>query len=236
MRMKVLITRAEPAATQTAANLAKQGHEAIVLPLFEVVDTHATIPEESYDGFIFTSKNAVDVLKSRNWKIPNPDLPAFCVGHKTEKAAQVLGFRKTYSANGGGAALVELMSTLKLETSNMLYFSTPDKSFDMKEALEPHKVHVKTVDIYQAQPVIPESKRLQQAISAVRDGFIFTYSALSSEHLAKLLKSGNLSQELKKCTLISISSHAVKPLELIDWKDILIASTPQEKEMIALMR
>lgn len=233
--MKVLITRAEPAASQTAKNLAHKGHEAIILPLFEVVDTQAKIPEQSYDGIIFTSKNAVDVLKSRNWKLPNPDTPVFCVGEKTEKAAQILGFKKTYSANGGGAALVNFMAKMKLEKSKMLYCSTPDKSFDMKEALEPHKIHVETIDIYQAQPVIPESERLQQAIFAVRNGFIFTYSALSSEHLAKLLTSNDLTHKLKKCILISISSHAVKPLELIDWKDILIAPTPQENKMIALV-
>ena len=233
--MKVLITRAEPAASQTAKNLTEKGHEAIVLPLFEVVDTLVNIPEQNYDGIIFTSKNAVDVLESRNWAIPNPDVPVFCVGEKTEKAAQTLGFKKTYSANGGGAALVSFMSTMELENNRMLYFSTPDKSFDMKEALEPHKICVETLDIYRAQPVTPEHKQLERAISAVQDGFIFTYSALSSKHLAKLLISTDLTQELKKCTLISISSHAVKPLELIDWKDILIAPTPQEDKMIALM-
>ena len=233
--MKVLITRAEPAASQTAANLAKKGHEAIVLPVFEVVDTQNNIPEKNYDGIIFTSKNAVDVLKSRAWKLPVPDMPAFCVGEKTEKAAQRLGFKETYSANGGGAALTDLMSTMKLEDRKMLYLSTPDKSFDIKKALATYKIDVETVDIYQARPVTPNREQLTQAISVVRHGAVFTYSALSSEHLAKLIKSSHMIEELKECTLISISSQASKPLELIDWKDILIAQSPKENEMIALI-
>lgn len=233
--MKVLITRAEPAASQTAANLASKDHEAIVLPLFEVVDTQVSIPEQTYDGVIFTSKNAVDVLKARNWENSNPDVPAFCVGQKTEKAAQTLGFEKNHSASGGGAALVDLMRTMKLEECKMLYLSTPDKSFDMKEALKPHKIEVETIDIYQAKPVAPKQEQLQHAISAVNDGFVFTYSALSSEHLAKLLESHSMLQELKNCTLISISNQAAKPLEHIDWKDILIAPSPIENKMIALM-
>lgn len=234
--MKVLITRAEPAATQTAANLAAKGHEAILLPLFEVVDTRATFPDQNYDGIIFTSKNAVDVLQARHWKIPNSEMPAFCVGGKTEKAAQTLGFKKTYSANGGGAALVNLMQTMQLEASNMLYLSTPDKSFDMQKALEPYKINVTTVDIYRARAINPEIEKLQQAIANMNDGFVFTYSALSSEHLAKLLKAAKITSLLQECTLISISEQAVGQLEDIDWKAILIAPSPQEEEMIALMR
>lgn len=234
--MKVLITRAEPAATQTAANLAAKGHEAILLPLFEVVDTRATFPDQNYDGIIFTSKNAVDVLQARHWKIPNSEMPAFCVGEKTEKAAQELGFKQTYSANGGGAALVDLMQTMQLEASNMLYLSTPDKSFDMQKALEPYKINVTTVDIYRARAITPQIEQLKQAILAISSGFVFTYSALSSQHLAKLLKSSKMMHSLKNCTLISISEQAVGQLEDIDWKATLIAPSPQEEEMIALMR
>jgi len=233
--MKVLITRAEPAASQTAANLAKQGHEAILLPLFQVMDTQANIPEKNYDGIIFTSKNAVDILKLRDWKIPDLSAPVFCVGKKTEKAAQLLGFKETYSANGGGAALVDLMRTMNLAKNNMLYLSTPDKSFDMKRALQTHHIDVETVDIYQAKPVMPKNNQVKQAIASVSNGFVFTFSALSSEHLAKILESNGLIDALKECTLISISNQAIKPLELIDWKDILIAPTPQEDQMIALM-
>jgi len=236
MRMKVLITRAEPAADQTANNLAKHGHEAILLPLFKMIDTQARIPDKKYDGIIFTSKNAVEVLKTRGWKIPNPKMIAFCVGGKTEKAAQALGFKQTYSANGGGAVLVDLMRAMQLEGKKLLYLSTPDKSYDMKMALESHNVHVETIDIYQAKPVSPENEQLKQAISAIRDGFVFTYSALSSKHLAKLVKSAKLASSLQACTLISISDQAIGPLEDIDWKAVLIAPSPQEKEMIALVR
>lgn len=234
--MKVLITRAEHAASQTAANLAKQGHEAILLPLFEVVDTQANIPDRAFDGIIFTSKNAVDILKARDWKIQNPDLPVFCVGQKTEAAAQNLGFTKTSFASGGGAALADLIGTMKLEKSKMLYLSTPDKSFDMKKALQPHNIDVETIDIYQAKPVTPENELFKRAIAAIKDGFVFTYSALSSEHFAKLLKYNKMTHSLEECTLIGISGQATKPLEHIVWKQVLTAPKPQEEEMIALMR
>lgn len=234
--MKVLITRAEPAASQTAANLAKRGHEAILLPLFEVVDTQNSIPEKDYDGIIFTSKNAVDILKLRNWKIPNPNVHVFCVGKKTEQAAQMLGFKQTYSANGGGAALVDLIRTMNLAENNMLYLSTPDKSFDMKKALQALQINIQTVDIYQAKPITPKNNQVKQAIASVSTGFVFTFSALSSEHLAKILKSNEMLGSLKECTLISISDQAIKPLEHIDWKDIISAATPQEDQMIALIR
>ena len=231
--MKVLITRAQPAASQTAKALAKQGHEAVLLPLFEVIDTGNPIPKSQYEGIIFTSKNAVEILEKRGWNLEEPNTPAFCVGEKTQEAAQKLGFKTTYKANGGGAALVKVMSELKLDGSKMLYLSTPDKSFDMQTALKPHNIEVETIDIYQAKPVTPKNAQIIDAIVAVKDASIFIYSALSSKQLAKTLKSESLESLLSNCTLIGISDVAIKPLEHIDWKRVLIAQNPSEEAMIA---
>ena len=231
--MKVLITRAQPAANQTSKTLTRHGHEAILLPLFEIVDTGTPIPKNHYEGIIFTSKNAVTILEKRNWNLETTNTPAFCVGEKTQEAAQKLGFKTTYKANGGGAALAKLMAGLNLDGKTMLYLSTPDKSFDMKMALKPHNIKIETIDIYQAKPVTPKSTQIMNAILAVKDASIFIYSVLSGKQLAKILKSENLESLLSNCTLIGISDVAIKPLEHIDWKRVLIAQNPSEEAMIA---
>jgi len=234
--MKVLISRAEPAASQTAITLAKFGHEAVLLPLFEIIDTGNPLPDtQIYDGMILTSKNAVEILANRGWKLDDPNLPAFCVGERTKQAAIKLGFKNTFRANGGGAALVNLMAGLGLESSQMLYLSTPDKSFDMKMALKPNKIDVETVDIYQAKPFMPDSEEIKEAILSIKGGYIFVYSALSGKQLAEILLSNNIANLLKQCTLISISNQAAKPLENFEWKRVLVAKKPDETSMIELI-
>ena len=234
--MKVLITRAEPAASQTAMALAKFGHEAVLLPLFKMIDTGTPVPNtQPYHGIIFTSKNAIEILAKRGWNVDHLNLTAFCVGERTEQAAIKLGFKKTFKADGGGAALVDLMAGLGLEGCKMLYLSTPDKSFDMKMALKLHKIGVETVDIYQAKPAGPENKQVKEAVLAIKHDYIFVYSALSGKYLAEILVSNNLANLLKQCTLISISNQAAQPLENFEWKQVLVAKKPHETKMIELI-
>lgn len=234
--MKVLITRANPAAIQTATTLKENGHEAILLPLFEIVDTKNPIPEFEYDGFIFTSKNSVEILQNRNWQPTNPNTAAFCVGEKTEKAAKALGFTNTYCASGGGAALAKLISGLNLQGNRLIYFSTPDRSFNMKTALKPADIGVDTIDIYQAKSITPTDQSLLDALKAVSNAYIFVYSALSAQHLAQTLETINQTSILNGCTLVGISKQAVKPLEHIEWKGIFTAKKPEEMHMISLIR
>ncbi len=234
--MKVLITRAEPAATQTADKLQQHGHEAILLPLFEIKDLNEPIPNEAYDGIIFTSKNSVETLQARNWILKNKSLPAFCVGEKTEIAAQMLGFTKTYTAKGGGLALAKLMGDLNLSGSQFLYPSTPDKSFDIESALRPHGINVDTVDIYQVNPIMPDKHQMKEAVTRASSAYVFVYSSLSGQHFARILETINLTSVLKACTLVGISKQAVNSLEHIEWKEVLIAEEPDESHMIALLK
>ena len=233
--MKVLITRAYPAANQTAKNLEKSGHEAILVPLFEIIDTENPIPDLEYDGYIFTSKNALEVLKTRGWKPTGFHATAFCVGTKTEQAASQLGFANIHTASGGGAALATLIADMDLKEKRLLYCSTPDRSFEMSDALKPSGINVDTIDIYQAMPINPDLQSFKSAVKAVNNGYIFAYSALSAQHLAQTLETINLTGILNDCTLVGISKQAVKPLEHIEWKGILIAEKPDEAQMISLI-
>lgn len=232
--MKVLITRAEPAASQTANALAKAGHEALVLPLSTITDTMQPIPARHYDGIILTSRNAVETLRARGWQHEPMDIPAYCVGEKTEKAAHILGLENTITAKGGGRVLSEKMKTLTIKGHRILYPSTPDKSFDMAKALEGRGVTVDTVDIYKTRKIIPDADDIQSVMKQITGNCIFTYSALSSDHLASLIRQID-PDILKTVTLIGISSQATRPLEGFGWKSILVSEYPDEGSMINLL-
>lgn len=230
--MKILITRAQAAAKQTAEYLKQAGHDPIIMPIFEIKDTKQQVPEKLYDGIIFTSKNAVEILQARNWQHQDMSIPAFCVGEKTKKAALALGFTKVFSANGGGLALTKLIEEMALNSKTFLYPSTPDKSFDMAKALSLISITVETVDIYQAKAIAPTKENFEAAIAEITDNYVFTYSALSSDHLNNLLKKFNLASSLKRITLVGISEQAIKPLEQLNWKSVAISKKPNETNML----
>lgn len=234
--MKVLVTRAEPAASETASRLADAGHEPVLLPLFEIIDTGATIPDTDYDAIVFTSRNAVLVLQARKWSPLKKDFPVFCVGSKTRDEAAKLGFTNTHTANGGGAELAKLIKQHDFKGATFLYASTPKKSFDMAEALNNIGIKVITSDIYQSKPALPSYDAFNHAMSYLSTGYALVYSALSSKHFANLIEQHKHTETLENITLIGISGQAIEPLKHFKWKSVSSAASPDEAEMFKLIK
>ncbi|MEP2531703.1 uroporphyrinogen-III synthase [Shimia sp.] len=94
----VLITRPEAAAQEFALRLSQAGVQArlVISPLLEI--EYLSPPKiQGYRGVLFTSRNGVAAMGQS-------DLPAWCVGDATAKAASVLGWQAV-SAGGDVQAL-----------------------------------------------------------------------------------------------------------------------------------
>ena len=91
--MRVLVTRPQPGADETAARLATLGHEPIVLPLTRTVPVQAPAWREieRHDAIVATSASAIA-------HIPQPlreavrTLPLHAVGERTADLARRSGF------------------------------------------------------------------------------------------------------------------------------------------------
>ncbi|MDJ0612595.1 MAG: uroporphyrinogen-III synthase [Rhizobiaceae bacterium] len=235
--MRVLVTRAEPAASRTRHKLEKLGHEPYVLPIFELKDLGGVLPDYPYDGIIFTSANAVEVLLRRNWRNHNPDTVAYCVGKRTEEAAEQIGFSRTIAASGGGAALVLEFEKLNLpENQRFLYPTTPDRSFDMQLALQKKGYSVDLVELYQTRKCNRAGQELSGAIDWCKDGAVLAYSARSAEYLSELLSSLNDLSSISSISLIGISKTATNIMLKYPWRDVYVSSNPSEDDMLILLQ
>jgi len=234
--MQVLITRAEPSASRTASQLQTLGHEPVKLALTKLIDTGVQMPDAAFDGLIFTSANAPRVLGKRGWKNANADLPAFCVGKRTEEAAFEIGFSKTIIADGGGAKLAEKIQTYEfLRSPKLLYTTTVDRQFDMQSALERHSINVENCEIYQMQAVELARDQFEDALHNVARGAILVYSTESAKLFLNLIKSYSSIEILKKTRIITISGEAAKPFEAINIKNIYISPVPNEISMFHIL-
>jgi uroporphyrinogen-III synthase len=74
-RPRILVTRSEPGASETATRLEAAGYEAVVEPLFSIVPIDATLPD--FDALAFTSANGVRRFAALS---PRRDAAVFCVG------------------------------------------------------------------------------------------------------------------------------------------------------------
>ncbi len=232
--MRVLITRAEPAASRTAQKLEAFGHTPIVCPIFELVDLGGPDPDQNSTNYIFTSANAVEVLLKRNWTPGDTSATAWCVGTKTETAAKVLGFQNTVVASGGGAKLAEKITNTKAVFEEpFIYPTTPDRSFNIQQALSASGIKVETVDIYRTAKVMSENSRIASFFSKSDRSAIMIYSERSASHLISLLKDIINPNDVNRASVISISKSAANMMLNYGWEGVYVSERPDEASMIS---
>lgn len=234
---KILVIRAEPAASDTVKILARNGFSPVKLPLFEVRDTGRQIVQKNFTGVVFTSRNAINTLMARGLVDTCKSLPVFCVGDQTAAIAKEAGCLEVHSAKGNAEHLVRLIAAWKPETElRLLYPTTENRSVDLALALKPHGILVDTVNVYEMQKLSVSKDNLLNAFDAVAYGAVFIYSKRSSEHLACLIETAVAELALDKISLVAISRRASSPLDQFNWKNILIADAPDETAMIAAFK
>ncbi len=234
--MRVLVTRAEPAASRTKHKLEALGYEPIVLPIFELVDLGNPLPSNRYDGVIFTSANAVEVLARRGWADAQQFGTAYCVGSRTGEAAQELGFETCVTASGGGEALCKEIANLNLSKKyTFLYPTTPDRSFDMADQLGALGYAVDSVDVYQTRKVSFSREIVTSNVRECENGVILVYSARSAAYLDEILSSSAEIPAISTISLVGISKSATNKMLKYSWRDVYVSNNPDEETMLSLL-
>lgn len=107
MARTLLLTRARPQAEEFAARVRKEtGFLTHIAPMQDMRDLPVEIDFTGITALAFTSKNGVSSF-ARRWQ--QRDLPAFCVGAVTAKAARQQGFNAT-AAQGNAVSLAALIN------------------------------------------------------------------------------------------------------------------------------
>ncbi len=130
--MKLLVIRPQPGADATAGRILTAGHEAVVMPLFEVQRVAWDAPSpDNYDALLLTSGNAVreageglDGLRG---------VPVFAVGSATANAAHNRGLTTTAIGDSNVSDLLDIAKNagqrhlLWLAGEDRLAVPVPDK-------------------------------------------------------------------------------------------------------------
>ncbi|MEM7214621.1 MAG: uroporphyrinogen-III synthase [Pseudomonadota bacterium] len=232
--MRVLVTRTELAADRTADALRSAGYDPVVLPLTELKDTGAKMPDQTYDGYLFTSGNALEVLSRRGWICPDTGSVAYCVGDQTAAEAKKRGFVDIRSAGGNAQDLVELIKKDRdSETRSLLYPTAVDRSLDFNKALSEFGVCVEVTEIYENRPVFPSTETVFGALQETGAGSVFFYSRKSATHACEILSETSGVHGLGDLSAICISAKTAEPVLMYPWQAVYVAEEPTEQSMVS---
>lgn len=145
---RVLVTRSEPGASETAARLRQAGLEPVVESLFAIAPIDVAIP--AYDALAFTSANGVRRFAMLS---PRRDAPVFCVGERTAQEARAIGYQDVWSAGAAAGALGDLIQRNITTNARLLHAGNEDTRGDLAGRMTAAGFQASFLPIFRAVPV-----------------------------------------------------------------------------------
>jgi uroporphyrinogen-III synthase len=242
--VRILVTRPQPGAADTALALRTRGHEPIVAPLSELellskVDSKAG----PWTAILLTSANGLrgiaSLAGSKEWH----DIPVFAVGDVTAKAARDMGFAEVNSAAGNVSDLINLVAERLQPPARLLYLAGEERAGDLAGALRGRNLagalrgrnfDVDLVVVYRflTARVLPE---VAAAALAGEIDAVLHFSRASTQAFLKAARNSELLEvALIKPAHFCLSEHVAAPLREAGAAHIQVAAQPTENALLEL--
>ena len=234
--MRLLITRAEPGASASAARLRRLGHEVLIEPMLRI--EFLPPPPEASDpaALVVTSANAVRAVSqwpaARRWR----DLPVLAVGGATAAACREAGFTDIRSASGGADALYDLVRiTFNPEAGVILCPVAETPAADLAGRLATAGFFVRTAIAYRAIPATRLSDAARTALANRALDSVLFYSQRGAAAFAGLIAAGDMTGALASVDFFALSAEVVRPLDALSPRSTKIAPRPDEDSLFAAL-
>ena len=235
--MRLLVTRPMPDAARQAEKLKALGHEVFSAPMLEVQFLDAKLPPlAAIQALIATSRNALRALEAGGNMQDALKLPLFAVGKATAGLARKLGFRKIYEGPGRAEALPLLIAAHCAPGDGALMHLAGERlAYDVKGALEKQGFAVTRWVLYRTRAVDSFSHDAREAlISGALDGVILMSRATAQSYVT-LVGAQGLQQAAAKLAYFCLSRNVAEALAALEGARILIAGSPSEDGLLALL-
>lgn len=228
--VRMLVTRPEPDASETAARLNALDIETVIDPLLIAQTLPTTLPDaRGFAALAVTSVNALRALGERG-EVPRlRHLPLFAVGDRTAGAAKHFGFSKIMSARGNFADLVSLLAHAGLD-GPILYPAAREQAGDLGKALAPHGIMVITTPVYAMRPAPALRPATRAGLEDGIDAALF-YSRRTAETFAGL--AADLGDRTR-LGMLCLSEAVAEPLVAAHFVRVALADHPSEEAMMGL--
>lgn len=221
--MKVLVTRPEPGASQTAARLRDLGYEPVLAPCLSISRRNAALPETPA-AIIITSAQAVAALPEAYQNIP-----AFCVGDATAGRLREAGFSSAASAAGDARDLFRLIMARNIPGTHLLAVGERH-GLALARQLREAGVTVVRRTVYTAKPLRAFPAAAATVLAEGKIGAALFYSAESARAFIRLKPPGT-----EAIQAFALSQAVAAGLHGLPWAGIRVALAPTEADLLALL-
>jgi len=229
--VRMLVTRPEPDASETAARLNALDIETVIEPLLIAETLQTTLPDAAgFAALAVTSANALRALRDRGDLPRLLQLPLYAVGDRTAEAARDLGFAEVISARGNFDDLVALLARAGIG-GPILYPAARQQAGDLGKALAPHGIMVITAAVYDMVPATALGETARAGLASGAIAAALFYSRRTAETFAGLTADlGNRT----RLGMLCLSEAVAEPLVAAHFVRVSLADHPSEEAMLGL--
>lgn len=229
---RVLVTRPEPAAAQTAAKLRAAGYEPVLLPLSRTVALSFTVPDEVFDALTITSANAFRHIAPERL-LPYRTLPLFAVGEGTAKAAQEAGFKHVIEGGGDAVRLAGTMRQALAPTARVLYLAGRVRQPVFEDEVAANGLSMMVCDVYDTELVMYPPQALSRILGHAPFVAVMLYSGVAAASFVEAMRSITPPFD-EKTRFLCISARVAAKLPSSWLQQALVSDHPDEKGLFRL--
>jgi uroporphyrinogen-III synthase len=234
MSRRVLVTRPEPGASQTAKRLRDTGFSPLVLPLSETRALPVVSAPERFDAIAVTSANAIR-RASRALLDRLAGSRCYAVGQKTAAAARDGGFADIVTGPGDAEALADAIISAEKRGSAILYLCGRVRLPAFEERLRAAGIDVRPVETYDTVGINHESSFIRRLLDERPVDAVLLYSARAAEAFASIASRPELAFLFKAAGLFCLSSRVASAFGGYDTIQVHIAAEPNEEALLQLL-
>jgi uroporphyrinogen-III synthase len=231
--MKMLVTRPEPDASETAARLAALEIEPVLAPLLEFVPLPARLPPDGFAALAVTSANALRALDAQGATAGLRDLPVYAVGDHTAEAARRLGYATVSSAGGDFGDLVGRLAHEPI-AGPILYPAPREATADLARSLAPFGRLVITVQVYAMELAAGIAPQTIRALDTGGIAAALFYSRRTAAHFVALAAGAIGARARRELGVLCLSETVAEPLIDAHFVRIGLAEQASETAMMGL--
>ncbi|MGY5779896.1 uroporphyrinogen-III synthase [Rhizobium sp. LEGMi135b] len=239
--MRVVVTRPRHSGERTMRQLARMGHEPLLLPLAEPahnVEEARRALLATQGAIAATSAEAIRALSLLGSDLkPHLDRRLFAVGKATAKEAADLGFRNITISEGGGTELAAAISSHPSDPSSgpLLYLAGFPRAAGFEAGLTERHLPFQTVECYRMQNIIPDDAILRRLFTDARADAVLLYSHETAKRFFSLPFVAHNATAFGETRFLCLSETiaGAVPERLRSHADI--ADMPNEDRLMALL-
>ena len=221
--MKLLIIRPQPGADATAVRVCAAGHDAAVMPLFEVQPVSwDDASSENYDALLLTSGNAVRLAGEGLHRLRK--LPVYAVGSATARAAEQAALETIAVGDAGAFDILALAQ--KAGMRHLLWLAGEDRiDVCVQEGMT---LDVRTVYRSAALPIPPNFTNEVGEADA-----ILLHSPRAALHFAELCDANAID---RAGLTVAALSPAIAKSAAQGWKAVITAPAPNDASLLSRLQ